>query len=223
MSRSITTALVLLSLSLPAAAGEFNDAERRFRMSAPDGWVQEPVPDKTIGLVLASPRNATTGGNCLAGATPNELGGQSQADVNAYTDEIINNEAFWKAVMSGITILKSSTIEKWGSREQDGRKIFFAKTTSTADIGGVSVTLTQMQDLHPTPGTSYSVVCSAVAAMFEAEAKDFETIMASFRPSLGLTVSWMRTQANPMAVRSGAGRSSINALAKGAMRTVRRR
>ncbi|MFM9863545.1 MAG: hypothetical protein ACKVRO_08050 [Micropepsaceae bacterium] len=223
MNRPILSTLVLFALAVPAVAGEFSDAERRFAMSAPDGWVQEAVPDKTIGLVLASPRSATTAGNCLVGAMPNELGGQSQAEVNAFTDGVINNEAFWKAVMASVTILKSSTIEKWGSREQDDRKIFFAKTTSTADVGGVSVTLTQMQDLHPTPGTSYSVVCSALAPMFEAEAKDFETIMASFRPSLGLTVSWMRTPANPMAVRSGAGRTTINALAKGSIRTARRR
>lgn len=223
MQRSITTALVLLALTAPVAAGEFSDSERRFRLTAPDGWVQEASPDKIIGLVITSPRNATTGGNCLVGALSNELGGRSQAEVNELADGAVNNEAFWKSVMASVSFYKSSTIEKWGARDQDGRKIFFAKATSTADMSGVSLTLTQLQDLHPVPGTTFNVTCSVLAPMFDAEAKDFEAIMASFRPSLGLTVSWNRAPANPFAIRSATGYATRNAAAAGGLRIVRRR
>ncbi|NOT39680.1 MAG: hypothetical protein HOP13_04230 [Alphaproteobacteria bacterium] len=223
MHRSISTALFVFALAAPVAAGEFSDAERRFRLTAPGGWVQEASPDKMIGLIIASPRNATTGGNCLVGVSANELGGRTQAEVDELAAGAVNNEAFWKSVMAGISLYKSSTIEKWGARDQDGRKVFFMKATSTAELNGVSITLTQLQDLHPVPGTTYSVTCSVFAPVFEAEAKDFDTIMASFRPSLGLTVSWMRGQVNPARVRGATGYATRNAAAIGALRTARRR
>ncbi len=223
MQRSITTALVLFALVAPSAAGELSDTDRRFRLTAPDGWTNEATPGQPIALVVASPRIAETRGNCNVVVMPNEFGGRGQNEVDEIANEAVNNEAFWKSVLATVPSIKSSKIDAFGARDQDGRKVYFAKTTSMAEAGGLSLTLTQVQDIHATPGTTFGVTCTAHADKYDRETGDIEVIRLSFKPSLGLMVSWNPAPVYPVAVRSGIGRFARDARTAGVMRARGRR
>jgi hypothetical protein len=222
MLRSLIVVAVAAALAAPAVAREFSDAGGRFRLVAPDGWTSEGQAPQPIALVIASPRKAETRGNCNIAVNPSGMSGKSQAQVNDEADAALNNEAFWKATLASVTFFKSSKIEKWGAREHEGRKIFFAKATSQAEASGQSFTITQVIDLHPTPDTLYGVTCTALAAGFEREAADFEAIMSSFAPSPGLTVAFRALPFNPSAARNSAARAGHVTAVTGALRVVGR-
>ena len=222
MQRSITTALVALSVVVPTHAAELSDTGRRFVLTTPDGWTNEATPGEPVALVIASPRVAETRGNCNVVVTPNSLGGRSQSEVDKIADEAVNNEAFWKSVMATVTMFKSSKVETFGARDQNGRKVFFAKVTSDAVVGNVSATVTQVQDMHPTPGTTFGLTCTALAQTFALETADFDAIRYSFKPDLGLTVAWNRAPVYPAAVRGATARFTRDAFTAGVMRAARR-
>ncbi len=223
MQRSITTALILFALVAPATAGELTDTDRRFRLTAPDGWTNEATPGQPIALVIASPRIAETRGNCNVVVMPNEFGGRSQNEVDEIANEAINNEAFWKSVLATVPSIKSSTVDTFGKRDQDGRKVYFAKTTSSVEVGGLSLSLKQVQDIHATPGTTFGVTCTAQTEKYERETADIETIRLSFKPSLGLMVSWNSAPIYPVAVRGGIARFARDGRTAGVMHARGRR
>jgi hypothetical protein len=219
----VAATLATLALSANAVAGEFSDAGRRFTLSAPDGWAQQPSPGEPIALVIASPRAGETRGNCNVFAGKNGLDGKSQAEVDKYANDMVNNEAFWKEALGSVKIFKSTTIEKFGARDAGGRQVFFVRATSNADLNGTALTITQLQDMHPTPGMTYAVTCTALAGAIGREEADFASIMNSFKPSLGLTVSWDLWPVNYGAVRYSAGRATHFGTAAGTLRAMGRR
>lgn len=219
----IVFSLTAFALAANAAAGELSDTDRRFRLTAPDGWTTQPTPGEPIALVIASPRIGETRGNCNVFAAKNELGGKSQGEVDKFANDMVNNEAFWKAAIGSVPVFKSTTIDKFGARETDGRKVFFVKATSRAESGGTSLTVTQLQDMHPTPGMTFAVTCTVLADKFASEETDFAAIMTSFKPSLGLMVGWMQRPVNYNAVRNDAGRAAHIGFTAGTLRTMGRR
>ena len=223
MQRSITTALVLFALIAPATAGELSDSDRRFRLTAPEGWTNEPAPGQPIALVIASPRISETRGNCNVVVMANTFGGLSQKEVETIAGEAVNNEAFWKSVVTTVPEIKSSKIEAFGARDQDGRKVYFAKTVASVEVNGLALTLTQVQDIHATPGNTFGVTCTAQSDKYDRETADIETIRLSFKPSLGLMVSWNRAPVYPVAVRGAVGRFARDARTAGIMRAKVRR
>ena len=224
LSRSFGAACVAFAAVLSTAtAGEFTDAERRFRLSAPDGWVTERSPGEPIALVISSPRKPETRGNCNVFAGKNELAGKSQAEVDQMSSELVNNEAFWKGALGSVPIFKSTKIDKFGVRDADGRKVFFVKATSRAESNGVSLNVTQLQDMHPTPGMTYAITCTVMAEKFDREEEDFTAILESFAPSAGAMVSWMRAPLNFGAISNDAGRAAHIGVTAGTLRTMGRR
>ena len=224
LKRSLGAACVAFAaLSSAATAGEFTDTDRRFRLTAPDGWVNEGSPGEPIALVIASPRKPETRGNCNVFAGKNQMAGKSQAEVDQLAGELVNNEAFWKSAIGSVPMFKSTTIDKFGARDADGRKVFFVKATSRAESNGVSLNVTQLQDMHPTPGMTFAVTCTVLADKFDQEEQDFVAIMESFKPSAGTMVSWMRTPVNFGAIRNDAGRAAHIGVAAGTLRTMGRR
>jgi hypothetical protein len=222
MLRSSVFAVVAVALAVPAVAREFSDTDRRFRLVAPDGWTTEGPAPQPIALVIASPRKPETRGNCNVAVNPSGMSGKSQAQVNDEADAALNNEAFWKATLASVAFFKSSTIEKWGAREHEGRKIFFVKATSQAEASGQAFTITQVMDLHPTPDTLFGVTCTSLAAGFDREAADFDAIMTSFEPSPGLTVAFRAMPFNPLAARNSAARAGHVTAVTGALRVIGR-
>jgi hypothetical protein len=192
-------------------------------LTAPEGWTSQPPPGAPIALVISSPRLGETAGNCNVFAGKNEMSGKSQAEIDQLGEDTVNNEQFWKSALGGVRLFKSTTIEKFGARDAGGRKVFFVKATSLAESNGVSLTVTQLQDMHPTPGMTYAVTCTVLADKLALEEKDFASIMTSFKPSMGLTVSWMRSYTNPIAVRNNVGRAANTGMIAGTLRTMRRR
>lgn len=221
MQRSISTALLLFALAMPCAAGELSDSDRRFRLTAPDGWTNEATPGQPIALVIASPRIAETRGNCNVVVMPNNFGGLSQKEVETIAGEAVNNEAFWKSVMATVPEIKSSTIDAFGARDQGGRKVYFAKTTAAVEANGLKLTLIQVQDIHATPGNTFGVTCTAASDQYARETADIETIRLSFKPSLGLTVAWNRAPVYPVVVRGAIGRFARDARTAGVVRARR--
>lgn len=223
MYRPLAVSLAAIALVATATAGEFTDTDRSFRMTAPDGWVSQPVPGAPIALVIASPRFNETRGNCNVFTGKNEMAGKSQAEVDQLAESAVNNEEFWKGALGTVQMFKSTTIDKFGSRDAGGRKAFSVKATSLAESNGVSLKVTQAQEMHPTPGMTYAVTCTALADKFAMEEADFTSIMTSFKPSMGLMVSWTRTYTSPVAVRNNTGRAANTGFAAGTLRTMGRR
>ena len=219
----IAASLATLALATAAAAGDFSDTDRRFRLTAPDGWTTQPSPGEPIALVIASPRIDETRGNCNVFAGKNELTGKSQAEVDQLAGELVNNEAFWKSAIGSVAMFKSTTIDKFGARNADGRKVFFVKATSRAEANGVSLMVTQVQDMHPTPGMTFAVTCTALTDKFGAEENDFASIMTSFKPYLGTMVAWAQRPVNYGATRNDAGRAAHIGMTAGTLRTMGRR
>jgi len=118
--------------------------------------------------------------------------------------------------------IKSTTIDNWGERTQRGRKVFFVKATSEVEVPGVSLVVTQLLDLHPTPGTVFAVTCTALAAGFAREEKDFETVMTSFEPLPDMTVAAFRAPGNLGAVRAVVAKASGDAAWAGVARVANR-
>jgi hypothetical protein len=219
----IVFSLGTLALAGNVLASELSDTDRRFRLTAPDGWTTQPSPGEPIALVIASPRAMETRGNCNVFAAKNELAGKSQAEVDKYANDMVNNEAFWKAALGSVPIFKSTTIDKYGARDADGRKVFFVKATSRAESGGTSLMVTQVQDMHPTPGMTFAVTCTSLTDKFASEETDFASIMTSFKPSMGLMVGWAPRPVNYNAVRNDAGRAAHIGITAGTLRTMGRR
>ena len=219
----IVLSFAACALTATTMAGELSDTDRRFRLTAPDGWITQPTPGEPIALVIASPRIAETRGNCNVFAAKNELAGKSQAEVDKYASDMVNNEAFWKAALGSVPVFKSTTIDKFGARDADGRKVFFVKATSRAESGGTALMVTQLQDMHPTPGMTFAVTCTALTDKFEREETDFASIMTSFKPSMGLMVGWAQRPVNYAAVRNDAGRAVHIGMTAGTLRTMGRR
>lgn len=221
--RLFAAAFATIALVTSTTAREFRDAERRFHLIAPDGWAEMPSPGEPIALVLGSPRFDVTRGNCNIFVGKNELSGKSQGEVDKTANDIVNNEAFWKASISSVPILKSTTIDTFGSRDVDGRKVFFVKATSDAESNGAKFKVTQLQDMHPTPGMTYTVTCTALTDKFSAEEKDFASIMTSLTPSVGALVTWMTVPANVAAARENVQQASRSGMTMGVSRLLGRR
>lgn len=224
MLRTLTGALVALALAATAMAGEFNDKKLRFRMSVPEGWTNGPLPVEEMAANLGSPRVLVTGGNCNVGALANGAQSLSQEQLEQAVSGQFT-EAFWKAAFAGIKLYKTTTIDKFGDRQQRGRKVFFVKTTSTAEVEGMQLSVTQAMDVHVTPGFTFTVTCSALTEAFEAEAADFDTIMLSFEPTPQLTVAdaVVRMRIDPATLRTQVQKVTTDAAAAGLARTAHNR
>jgi len=190
-----TAIYVFAALTLVAAsalAAEITDVNNTFRFTVPEGWTQEPPPMPALTVVVVSPRRPETGGNCNVVAGQDEATkSMSQSEVEAQAAAQINEE-FWKGGISAVRGVKSTTIEKWGDKTQRGRKVFYMKATTDFAIGDVAFIVTQVIDLHPLPGRTYVVTCTARAEGFAREESDFESIMASFEPTPEMTVAAVR-------------------------------
>lgn len=179
MLRTILAWLAFVLVAGSVHAGEFSDDAKTFRLRAPDGWITEKPPMEGISLVVVSPRRSSTGGNCNVIVSPVEATAMmSQAEVEAQASAEITEE-LWRQELSKSSIIKSFEILESGNRTQRGRKVFFVKINAEY-IGGI--TLTQLQDIHPTPGRFYIVTCTAATPVFDREEGDILAIMTSFEP-----------------------------------------
>lgn len=223
MFRTIAGAVaaLLLLLTLPAHAGTFTDDFNRFTLSAPEGWEKEPSPAPEVALVIASPRKPETRGNCNVVVSANQLLGKTQAEIDQEASGMIN-EKFWKAMFGQIKALKSTTIDKWGSREQGGRKVFYVQATSDAEVSGNAFSVTQLQNVHVLPGQTFIATCTALAASFATESSDFDAIMASLEPRPDMTVASVRWSINLDYLREATARKGSEAAMAGVVRTTRR-
>lgn len=220
MLRALATGLLALIVVVSAKAGEFSDINNRFKLTAPEGWGTETAPDPMIAVSLASPRKAETGGNCNVIVTANHLTGQTQAQIDqALSAEI--TEQFWKETLGQVKFFKSTKIDNWGTRDQGGHKVFFVQATSDVEVGGNSLSVTQVQNLHTLPGQTFLVTCTARAAFFTTESNDFDTILASFEPRSDMTVAAMRWPINMNYLHAATTRMGTDAATYGAGRVAR--
>lgn len=192
MLRTLTGAVAALALAAPLLAGEIIDTNLRFRFMTPDGWTTEAPPTDAVAVVVASPRKPDTRGNCNVVAGANGTQGMSQTQLEEMASPQFT-EAFWKSTLANVKLFKTSKVDNFGERQQHGRKVFFVKSTSQAELLGQTLTVTQLMDIHLTPGQSFAVTCTALADAFDREARDFETIMVSFEPTPQLNVADVRT------------------------------
>jgi hypothetical protein len=196
MLRALACALAMLALMETAAvAEEVSDANNTFRLTIPDGWTKVPPPFAGVALIVASPRIEETGGSCnVIIAEVEETRSMTQAEAEALAIAAFTEEA-WKAEIASIRFVKSVTIEQSGVKEHRGRKAFFVRAIVDFDLNGTVVSFKNLQDFHVIPGRMYAVTCASLAAAYDQEAADLETIMASFEPIPSMTVAGTRARA----------------------------
>lgn len=195
MLRTTICAVAAMALAVTATAGEYADVNGTFRVTVPDDWTTHTAPVAGIALVTASPRLKETGGNCnFAVLEIEQTKSMTQAQVESEFATTFTEEA-WKAEISQIKGLKSTTVEDLGNKTQRGRKVFFVTATSEFVIGATTLAVKQLQDFHPIPGRVYVVTCTALSAGYEQEAANFAGIMTSFEPIPYMTVSANHTLA----------------------------
>lgn len=199
------TAVSIALLITPAVSGEISDTESGYRFTVPDGWISQKRPVPGISIIIGSPQRAETGGNCNVLVVEDEATkSMTQADVEKGLAAEVN-EQFWRTSLSSAEGLKSMKIDKWGDKAQRGRKVFYLEATNEFVRSGATITVKQLLDMHVIPGRGYLMTCTALASAYDKEAKNFETIMASFEP-MPETFMTVRAPSPWVTTRTGFGR-----------------
>lgn len=180
----IAAAFTVLALALPAHAAEYNDPEGRFSVTLPEGWVAERPPSPLISLIMASDKSAPLGGVCLvmAKAVP-ETASAKQSEIDEAFGAVLTKE-FWETSFKTAGA-KDVTVEDAGSKQQDGRTVYYvvASLTRTTDKGDVKVKGKQV--VHVIPGSLQFINCSAIADKYAELEEEFEAIFASYKAKSG--------------------------------------
>jgi hypothetical protein len=189
--------LVFGAFGAQAEATKYHDPEGRFNVTVPDGWqAEKPALDK-IALFIASPRSATLGAACLVMVSPTpETRASTQAEIDAAFAPLFTQE-FWTTAFQAAG-LKDVAIESSGSKDQNGRKVYFviANVTTTGTAGAVKAKGKQM--LHVIPGSLQFVNCAAKAENYAELDAEFESIFNSYEPKSGEYIA--RAPQSPPAV-----------------------
>lgn len=192
MLRSFLSLFAIAALSTSAAADEYSDTAKTYRFDMPDGWQTTLEPE--VNLMILSPRNEQTGGNCnLIINDSEETKALTQAELDA-VGAVTFTEPFWRSALEGAG-LRNIKVEKVGARKQKSRNVFFVRQTSDVTVNNADITITQLQDVHLIPGRAFVLTCTALAAEVAQEEANFATIMTSFEPTAEVPTAMLRPPA----------------------------
>lgn len=189
MYRSTIAALIALVLAPLAAAENYADQEKGFKLTVPDGWSKDPPRSSGGGLdlVLRSPRYDTTRGTCPLGAAQiAETQSKSQEQIN---EELAPNvtEAFWRAALGAG--LPELTFDEIGSELRNGRRIFTATARFTSELKGPKAWVRMKATLQAGPGHIGKATCMTWLEESAPDDADIGVILGTFESTRAILVA----------------------------------
>ena len=187
MLRAILTGLGALALALgavqAAAAETVRDTEHNFRVTVPTGWESTKNPSDQIRITMASPQHQQTGGICnVASQAHPPSKAMTPAQIESELDTQLNDAA-WAGLFKAIIFFDNVVVEKSGSEQMNGRKVYYAVVTLNAVSPGAPLHAIKLKQYwHVIPGEMFFVTCSATQDGYAQEEDNFKTVFESFAP-----------------------------------------
>ncbi len=187
MLRLVSAVLALFVVGSTVAAADgiaYRDPEGRFTLKVPSGWAAEKPIEEKIALLMVSPRATEIGGVCLVIVNPTpETRSATQAEIDQAFGQVFTKE-FWELAFQS-SGMKDVTIDSAGSKDQNGRKIYYvvANVTVTGTKGAMKAKGKQV--LYAIPGSLQFVNCSAKAENYAEIEAEFESVFDSYVPKSG--------------------------------------
>lgn len=187
MFRLIGVLLAGFALAAPfAAAADYRDPHGRFSVSVPEDWMADaPETASPIALLMLGVKGKELIGICLVliQDTP-ETRGLTQADIDAAMAQEIN-EAFWRGAIQSAGGYDVA-IDSFGARDGGGHQVHQVVVSySIKTKDGVGRTKGK-NEVHMMPGRMHMVGCTTEDARYDAASADFDSILYSYDPSIGL-------------------------------------
>lgn len=189
MYRSTIAALIALTLAPVAAAENYANPEKGFKLTVPDGWSKDPPQSSSGGLdlVLRSPRHETTRGTCpLDAAQIAETQSKSQEQINEELTPVIN-EAFWRAAVGGG--LPELAFDEIGSELRNGRRVFTATARFTSDIKGTKAWVRMKATMQAGPGHIGKAACMTWLEESAPDDADIGVILGTFESTRAMLIA----------------------------------
>lgn len=173
------TALFVFAAAQPASAEDYFDRDNGFRVTIPEGWNKDVVPDG-LDLGIKSPRFETTRGACAMVTEPfPATRGMTQDQINKELEGAIN-ETFWRSGMSRVGAVEI-TLDESGSELRKGKRVFTASfRMSGKRADGTDANARMKATFQAAPDQIGFAVCVSELASETVEAADIATVLASF-------------------------------------------
>ena len=186
MLRPLALAFLSLIVTFAAEAGtSYRDPGGRFAVTVPDGWqFDRPSTQSPLGLLLAKQDGERIGLCMIIVLDTADTRNMSQAELDEEAAKVFTKD-YWRNsfTSAGATDVN---VEEVGSKDQNGRKAFFAVASASFSRNGVDGRSKSKQVIHLLPGSVHAVMCLAKEEVFPTFAGEFEIVFDSYVPASAL-------------------------------------